>query len=190
MALGSRRPTSWSTKLAGRFRARNWNDMGPDVLHGGNAAVPVLLDLLQAKDVAARQEAAGALARLGPVAADALPALRRMLNDQHSDMSSTAADVLGHIGTDALGALQEAAKDPRPEVRLSVAHSLGLLGLRAKGAVPVLVELLADPREEVRNQAGNALGQVDQQAAAKAGVREPEENLASGPMPETSTGEK
>lgn len=83
---------------------------------------------LQAGEVARRIEAAEALARLGHHAADAVPALGRLLLDPNASARKMAALALGRIGTPALTALPElvvALEDAHAGVRLRVVVALG-----------------------------------------------------------------
>jgi HEAT repeat protein len=62
-----------------------------------SAALPVLTKLVTAKDEILRVQAAGALGDLGPEARDAVPLLKKMLDDPHEDVRKTAADALAKI---------------------------------------------------------------------------------------------
>ena len=61
------------------------------------AALPVLTKLVGAKDEILRMQAAGALGDLGPEARDAVPALRKLLEDPNEDVRRTAAESLTKI---------------------------------------------------------------------------------------------
>ena len=52
----------------------------------GAVAVPILVKLLGASDEIVRSSAAGALGDLGPAAREALPALKKLLEDKHEDV--------------------------------------------------------------------------------------------------------
>jgi HEAT repeat protein len=60
-------------------------------------AIPVLVDALGAKQYGRRMSAVKALEMLGSAAADALPALRRLLNDKNSNIRRKAAEALKKI---------------------------------------------------------------------------------------------
>jgi HEAT repeat protein len=114
---------------------------------------------LQSKDSFERQAAAGALAKLGPKAKDAVPALIKAL------------------------------EDPDEEVRQRIPYALGKIGPAAKSAVPALIARLKDESEEVRYWAALALGQIDPEAAGvfdalKGMVKEPK----AGPAAATTLG--
>jgi len=98
---------------------------------GGPAA---LIKKLESKDSFDRQAAAGALAKLGPAATDAVPALIKALDD------------------------------PEEEVRRRIPYALGKIGPAAKSAVPALLAKLKDESEEVRYWTALALGQIDPEA--------------------------
>jgi HEAT repeat protein len=61
--------------------------------------VPVLIDALQSEDKEARTHAAGILERMGPAAADAVPALTEALNDPDEDVREASAQALRAVVT-------------------------------------------------------------------------------------------
>jgi HEAT repeat protein len=71
----------------------------------------------------------------------------------------------------AVPLLIKTLRDPDASVRGAAACSLRDFGARAKAAVPALLELLKDDDEYARGAAAEALGQIDPEAAAKAGVQ-------------------
>jgi HEAT repeat protein len=71
----------------------------------------------------------------------------------------------------AVPVLIKALRDPDASVRGAAACSLEAFGAEAKGAVPALLELLKDEDEYARGAAAEASGQIDPEAAAKAGVK-------------------
>jgi HEAT repeat protein len=103
---------------------------------------------LQSKDSFEREKAAGALAKLGPGAKDAVPALVKAL------------------------------ADPDEDVRRRIPYALGKIGPAAKDAVPALIARLKDESGEVRYWCVLALGQIAPEAdgvfgAAKSMVKDP-----------------
>jgi HEAT repeat protein len=86
------------------------------LLIGPTAAdLPALLKLLRDGNSATRTAAAQNVARLGPVAKDAVPALTKMLDDRDFEARVAAAEALGAIGPAALPAvrkLRELRADP------------------------------------------------------------------------------
>ena len=67
-----------------------------------------------------RRSAADALGKIGPPAAEAVPALAAALHDPDEDVRRSAADALGKIGpaaAEAVPALAAALHDPDRDVR-------------------------------------------------------------------------
>lgn len=115
-----------------------------------------------------RLEALKALAKLGKLAAAAVPEIVPLLKDKSNEVRWNAARTLGEIGPAALlaaPALVAALADPDDEVREHAAESLGQIGPGAKDAVPVLIKTLKDENDRVRRDAARSLGEMG--AAAK-----------------------
>jgi HEAT repeat protein len=99
------------------------------------AALPELVRALDSRpkgrserlDALARCAAIDALGRLGPAAAEAAPALTRLLADQKPVVRCAAAEALGRIGpaaAPAQAALELALKDDSGDVRTAAAEAL------------------------------------------------------------------
>jgi HEAT repeat protein len=122
------------------------------------AAVPALVRALDREDVAV--VAAGALARIGPAAGEAVPSLVAALGSPNSGRRWRAARTLGRIGAPAEGAvpaLAAALSDPDAWVRANAAKALGRIGLGARSAAPALQRATGDPDAGVRHEARQAL---------------------------------
>lgn len=134
-------------------------------LHTGPRAVPRLIEQLKDEDTTARILAAQWLAKLGPDAKGALPALVDLaLHDPNQDTSAAAA---GAIRTLDLQAAREvvagylpALWEANPEARRKACMVLGSLGPVAKPAVASLITMLDDTDELVRERAVGALGTI------------------------------
>ena len=104
---------------------------------------------------------AAELARWGPAAAPAVPALRQSLRYPYSrDARFASAEALGAIGPPAVEAvpdLVEALSDEHDAIRYQSAYALGSIGKPARCAVPVLAGLLWDPERQVRIYAAGAI---------------------------------
>ncbi len=102
----------------------------------------------------------GALARIGPAAAAAVPALVESLRSPNADRRWRAARTLGRIGAPAeaaLGPLTAALRDENGAVRQHAARALGRLGVAALPAAAELQRATGDPDEAVRREARGAL---------------------------------
>ena len=106
--------------------------------HCGKPAVPALADVAETSDNPfKRLYALYALFEIGPQAAEAVPALVRMLNQRGED-----------------------------DDRGAVAAALGGIGPGARAAVPALEKLLADDDQRIRSASARALSRIDPTVAA------------------------
>lgn len=107
---------------------------------------------------------AEALSALGPDAVNAVPALSRLVRDEHLVVRLRAVSALGRIGarsTSAIPALVEALADNEHDVRAAAADALAATGPAAASATPALVALLQHDRIGwVRLRAATALGAI------------------------------
>jgi hypothetical protein len=105
--------------------------------------------------------AAAEVARWGPAAASAVPALRRALRYPYSsDAREAAAEAMGAIGpaaAEAVPDLMEALKDDYWVIRAQAAYALGSIGDAARCAVPALAPLLWDSSSHVQMNAAGAI---------------------------------
>lgn len=90
-----------------------------------------LIKALKSKDNATRYRAASAISKLGPDAADAMPALIELLKHWDTMTCAAAAGAIGNIGINckkevapAVAALQEALKNKENIVRRAAATAL------------------------------------------------------------------
>jgi HEAT repeat protein len=140
----------------------------PSLLVGDGPAgpdeAPALAKALGNEDARVRIEAAEDLGLIGPPAADAVPALLKLSENDPDPLARVAAAkaVAGIDPKDetAVPALVEALKDKAGKVRQRAAESLGDLGPRGKSAVPDLVKAAGDSEPAVSWAAIDALGQI------------------------------
>lgn len=133
----------------------------------GRAVVGLVVKQLEQQgDVPARAAAAEVLAKLGPQAAEAAPALCQALTDRGWTGRELAATALGEIGPKArlgIGALASVLEaDPEAPVRAASAKALGRLAAAGVSlppeAVECLLRALKDPDPTVQAEAAEALG--------------------------------
>jgi hypothetical protein len=140
-----------------------------------SAQVPSLMDTLTndpSPDV--RQDAAQALAAIGPEARLAASALFHAAKDTNNGVRNRAFIALGRIRPDphlTVPVLVAGLDDPNPTARGNAAIALGRYGPEARQAIPALIRMLSDPHQHVRDLATNSLKQIDPEAAAKTGVK-------------------
>jgi len=133
--------------------------------HTGPRAVPGLIEQLKDEDTTARILAAQWLAKLGPDAKGALPALVDLaLHDPNQDTSAAAATAIRTLdlqaARDVAAGYLPALWEADPQVRRKACVVLGSLGPVAKPAVASLVTMLDDTDELVRERAVGALGTI------------------------------
>lgn len=155
--------------------------------HTGPRVVPKLIERLQDQDTAVRILAAQWLAKLGPEAKGALPALINLtLHDPNQDTSAAAATAIRSLDLQAAREVVSghlpALWDADAEVRRKACVVLGSLGPVAKPAVPSLTTMLDDTDERVRERAVGALGmigipQTEIVAALTKALRDPASNV-------------
>ncbi len=137
-----------------------------------------IADLGTDRDLADRLKAIYDLAGLRSDAAEAIPALTSILDNDHQAARVAAIYTLGAIGKPAIAPLIERLKtaghredahpvpEPWNEGAISMedaGHALTAIG---PAAVPALTEVLASPSEWVRINASFALGELDSHAAS------------------------
>jgi len=123
--------------------------------------IPVLVKALDDPDAAVGQEAARALEELGPLAEEAIPALKRNMGNCRYREVCPAVLALGKIGQPALPALLEALEHENAFVRAAAARALREpLWEKAKDAIPALLMTANDSNSLVRNNATVALGKI------------------------------
>ena len=123
-------------------------------------AVPLLAAALTDTNPAVAQRAARALGRLGPDAADALPALIAGARAAKGD--AAFADVLAQIGPAALPALLTELKKSDAASGAWILRTLRGFG---PPAVPALIKALQQPDPALRASAAGALGAMGRDAA-------------------------
>ena len=109
------------------------------------AAVPSLLEALNAPEPDVRLRAVQALGMIGENPEKAVPAIAEKLADESESVRAHAALALGHYGTaakPALALLTRALTDRSEQVRLAAARAIGEIGPDAAAAVPALMQHL------------------------------------------------
>jgi HEAT repeat protein len=144
-----------------------------DIRTDPDASLPALIEAL--KDTTIQETASIALARYGPAAKAAIPALCQVAK---SDEKYTRYHALGALvkiepdGAKTLTALSDALKDAEHPVQCVAATGLKKFGPKAKEAVPELLRLFKEGSSaRVRKLAGEALAAIDSDAAKTAGVK-------------------
>ncbi len=134
-------------------------------LHTGPRAIPRLIEQLKDEEPTARILAAQWLAKLGPDAKEAVPALvDAALRDPNQDVSAAAAAAIHTLdlsaARDVVSGYLPALWDGDAAVRRKACAVLGSLGPVAKPAVSSLITMLDDTDELVRERAVGALGAI------------------------------
>ena len=132
--------------------------------------IPALMRVMEDKGEydGVRGAAIHGLMLLGPDAAEAVPALIKILDkERFSSLSSDAARALGQIGPvtpEIIPALIEALDDKYSLTREAAAEALGQIGPITPEIIPELVGALGDSEAIVREAAAQALGQIGTEA--------------------------
>lgn len=133
-----------------------------DVMAGlGEKVVPRLIEALGAKEV--RRRAAAILARIGPPAKAAVPALVDALGDESSETRNEVLFALGAIGPGAEAAVPAIAKalhDPDMNVRYAACYALSQIGPAAMPAKSDLVANLGSADQFLAMASACALARV------------------------------
>ena len=126
--------------------------------------MPVLIDALESDDGKLRVEAIWQLELLGELALDAVPALRRLLDD-HSTASMSASDAIFEITGDPTDAIKvgiDLLDDDDWLQRYLGGEHLQSLGPKAHSAIPRLQRAAQDDENDaVRNAAQSALSEIE-----------------------------
>src|SRR5438128_8475391 len=129
----------------------------PRPSHRAVDPMPELLRHLTGEDTDARQSAIADLGRLGPLAADALPALTQLLHHAEPHVRKTATRALGQLGAPAIPALSDALSHDDKEIRRQAIWALGRMGNLALVAIPAFCRALQDPDPRTASGAAQAL---------------------------------
>ncbi|MBI4612772.1 MAG: HEAT repeat domain-containing protein, partial [Planctomycetes bacterium] len=129
-----------------------------DVSWNGFAPSPELVDRLpevEARDAAARREAAARIAARGP---EGVRYLVTLLGRGDLFIEDAAEDALARLGADDTSRVAAGLFHPHFRVRSRTATVLGRMGERGRSAAPELERALLDHNSFVRESAARALG--------------------------------
>jgi FG-GAP-like repeat/HEAT repeats len=111
------------------------------------------VEALDSPDAELRYQAIDAVGRIGPDAAEAVPALATILQNApkrgHRINASLALTKMAPATRAAVPALAGALNDEEPLVRMNAALALFRLGAEARPAVPALLEALRDKKNQM-----------------------------------------
>ena len=142
------------------------------VLEGiGEAAVPILVNLLADSSAEVRYAAVNSLGEIGKSAIESrtkiIEGLSSAITDQEEDVRRNAAEELADVKASsptAINALITGLQDQSRDVRLASAEALDEIGEPAKAAVPALMNALGDESNSVRRKMMSALGEMGSSA--------------------------
>lgn len=130
---------------------------------GDDGAVEKLIRDLQADKPAVRTHAAAELARIGPEAAEAVPALIEALDSDSLALKNEVLSALEHIGPSAraaVPALADLLKAKDSRLFMPAANALGSIGHDSAAATPHLAEFLTSADERIAVTAAYALARI------------------------------
>jgi tetratricopeptide (TPR) repeat protein len=134
-----------------------------DKCHDASAAVLTEVRKLESSVDDARKEGLTKLALMGPEALSAIPAVRKLLNDQNQLVCAHAAWAIWEIEGDAQTAvevLEQSLTSKSSHIVQFASYTLGNLGEFAEPAAPTLVMLASDKDAYVRLHAAEALTRI------------------------------
>ena len=133
----------------------------------GTEAIPALARGLNHRDSKRRSMSAHLLGRLGPSAAETLPALKEMMRtDENNDVRISAAKAVGLIGKDDREQMAEMLAllaDGEEKNRIVAVQAIFPL-VPADLAGPALIRALGDESEKVREEAAESVGKYGRSA--------------------------
>jgi len=134
--------------------------------HFGPAASPALIQTLRKDDSSTvRVYAAGALAAIRPVAADAVPALIDAMRDPDDNARTAVVGALAQLGPEAkaaIGILIVAShRDSEELVKQTSLRALQNIGRATKASLPGLIDNLKADEGDIRRESVIAIGQAD-----------------------------
>ena len=138
------------------------NDILDALASLGEKAVPRLIKALEIPEV--RPRAAAIIARIGPPAKEAVPALIAALGDKSPETRNEVLFALAAVGPDAkeaVPAITQAMKDPDMKVCYVACYALGKIGPAAASAKAELAEHLAGDDHFFCMASAWALAQID-----------------------------
>lgn len=97
-----------------------------------------------------------------PEAAEALPMLQSVLEDEDSSVGEAAVRSLSQFGAEGMPSLKKALEGDSPKVQSAAARALGQLG---PAAIPTLVESLQSGNLYAKFSAASALGSMGAEGA-------------------------
>ncbi|MGD1149187.1 MAG: serine hydrolase [Thermoanaerobaculaceae bacterium] len=136
----------------------------------GPAEVESRVRALRDPDAEVRRNAAEGLARLGPGAVEAVPALVAALDDPDLGVRWHSAVALGTMGPGAVAPLVGALRGTNATTRQGAALALGKMGPGASAALDPLIDALKDSDASVRERAAETLGLLGPGAATAVGA--------------------
>lgn len=138
----------------------------------GAAASGAVLSLIAAlghKSPKVRIGVLDALARIGPAAESAVPALiERLQVEDNLAVQQFVGEVLARCGSGAVEALRQSVSTTNPAETARVARAFGIIGSPARAALPELLNLLGHSDAIVRREAAWTIGRVGATGSAAA----------------------
>ncbi|MBI2923455.1 MAG: HEAT repeat domain-containing protein [Planctomycetes bacterium] len=116
-----------------------------------------LVSRLGSADAVERCNAAKELEKLGPKAAEAMPALVKALGDSNEGVRRAALHAIADVSGDDPGTAAELMTSSDPERRRQAVAILGMMRSASRKALPALVKALDDPEARVRVAAAQAV---------------------------------
>ncbi len=117
---------------------------------------------LKSRDARVRRRSTQMVGAIGPVAADAIPALNGLLKDTDAAVRAAARVAIAEVNSEETVETRKSLKDSDPKVRIKAIWKLGAKhGRDARVTAPAIVELLKDDDVDVRSTAAGMLNSMN-----------------------------
>jgi len=126
----------------------------------GTNGIPTLVQMLTSTDLEVQDAGHKGFEILGSSAAQAVPALAKLLTGTNKLVRFTAAQALGEIGAPALPVLMAGLTNRSFAIGTDSALAIVNLGTNAAPAIPILLNDLQNPNHFYRERAADALGNL------------------------------
>lgn len=123
--------------------------------------VAALAAAVRRDDPSVKQTAADALARLGPEAKPALPALLEQFGHEFPWVRVSCQAAAGSVGKEAVPALIEVMENNSGGPRIRAVFVLGGIGPDARAAVPAMLRIMEEESPVMQRRIAGVLGQID-----------------------------
>ncbi|TPW21055.1 MAG: HEAT-repeat-containing PBS lyase [Elusimicrobia bacterium] len=132
----------------------------------GEIPIEDLIQRIESGDASVRRTAVAQIARRGPEAQKAVPALIQVLRNADDSLVNQVGYTLQTIGASAVPGITELLKDGNQKARLNAIGVLGRFGAAGAIATPLLISAMDDQNQEIRFAAVGVIAAIGPGAKA------------------------